>query len=53
MWAIPTVVALMILGPMVLLGFVVVLVVPTLYIAMHSKIRQPEGMPGSESTEGG
>ena len=53
MWAIPTVVALMILGPMVLLGFIVVVVVPTLYIAMHSKIRQPEGMPGSESAEGG
>ena len=52
MWAIPTVVALMILGPIVLFGFVMVLVVPTLYIAMHSKIRQPEGMPGSESNEG-
>ena len=53
MWAVPTVVALLILGPMVLLGFVVTLVVPTLYIAMHSKIREPEGMPSSQSTENG
>ena len=53
MWAIPTVVALLILGPIVLFGFIIVLVVPTLYIAMHSKIREPEGMPGSESAEGG
>ena len=52
MWAVPTVVALLLLGPAVLLGFIVVLVVPTLYIAMHSKIRQPEGMPSSELNEG-
>ena len=49
MWAIPTLVALLILGPLTLLGFVVALVVPTLYIAMRSKIREPEGMPGSEA----
>ena len=49
MWAIPTVIVLLLLGPVTLLGFVVVAVVPTLYVAMHSKIREPEGMPGAES----
>ncbi len=53
MLAVPTVLALLILGPLTLLGFVVVLVVPTLYIAMHSKIREPEGMPGSEASDSG
>jgi hypothetical protein len=53
MWAVPTVVVLLLLGPMVLLGFVVAVVVPTLYIAMHSKIREPEGMPSSQSAENG
>ena len=46
MLAVPTVVALFILGPLLLGGFVAVLVIPTLWLALRTKIRDPEGLPG-------
>ncbi|MDA1097043.1 MAG: hypothetical protein O3B84_07300 [Chloroflexi bacterium] len=45
MLALPTIVILFLLGPMVLIGFVAAFVLPTLYIALRSKIRDPEGLP--------
>jgi hypothetical protein len=41
MLAIPTVVILFILGPLVLMGFVATLVLPIVYLALRSKIRDP------------
>jgi hypothetical protein len=45
--AVLTVVALFILGPLVLGGFVAVLVVPTVYLALRSKVRDPKGLPAA------
>ena len=41
MFAIPTVVILFILGPLVLMGFVATLVLPIVYLALRSKIKDP------------
>ena len=46
MWAIPTVIVLLLLGPVTLLGFVVVAVVPTLYVAMHGRLGILRECPG-------
>ncbi len=48
MFAIPTIVILFILGPLTLFGFVAAVVIPTLYLALRSKIRDPEGLPGQQ-----
>lgn len=48
MFAIPIIVILFILGPLVLFGFVAVVVIPTLYLALRSKIHDPEGLPGQK-----
>jgi hypothetical protein len=46
MFAIPTVVVLFLLAPFLLGGFVAAVVIPTLWIALRSKIHDPEGLPG-------
>ena len=45
MFALPTIIILFLMGPLILGGFVAGLVLPTLYIALRSKIRDPEGLP--------
>lgn len=55
MFAVPTVVALFLLGPLLLGGFVAVLLVPFILIALRGKVRDPlaplrtgpEGLPGA------
>lgn len=55
MLAIPTVVVLFILGPLTLGAFVATLVVPTVYLALRSKIKDPFAATanGTEQQEAG
>ena len=46
MYAVPTLIALFILGPLLLIGFVATLVIPTIWLALRSSIRDPDGLPG-------
>ena len=51
MLAILTVIILFILGPIVLMGFVVTLVLPIVYLALRSKIKDPAATSTTNDTQ--
>lgn len=46
-YAFLTIVTLFIAGPLLLFGFIAVLVTPFILFALRSKVRDPEGLPNA------
>ncbi|MBI4328611.1 MAG: hypothetical protein HY685_01950 [Chloroflexi bacterium] len=52
MWAVPTVVALLLLGPVIFAGFIVVIVVAFTFFFLRDKFKEPRPASPGQGNQG-